>query len=285
MTFELSPELAAKRDRLLDLLRSYGRVAVAFSAGLDSTVVAKAARLACGDRAVAVTSVTPAVPELERQQASELAELIGIRHVFIESGEFQNPNYLRNSFDRCFFCKSELYTEIQRRAVELGVDVIVNGANVDDQGDYRPGMEAAEKFAVRSPLIEAGLTKDEVRQLARHWNLPIWDKPASPCLASRIAYGVEVTPDRVRRVDQAEQFLKQLLGLRELRVRHEANELARVELPREAIPQLFEDGLYRHVAAHLRSLGFKYVTVDLDGFRSGSLNAVVPVESLQKFGV
>jgi len=246
--------------------------------------LAKAAQLACGEKAVAVTSVTPALASGEKEQAEQLARLIGIRHLFVQSAEFENPDYLKNSFDRCYYCKSELYTELKRLAPELGVDVIVNGANVDDQGDYRPGMNAAEEFAVRSPLIEAGLTKAEVRQLARHWELPIWDKPASPCLASRIAYGVEVTPERVRRVDQAEQFLKQQLGLRELRVRHEANELARIEVPLEALPQLLDGELRQRVTEHLRSLGFKYITVDLEGFRSGSLNAVVPVENLQTFG-
>ena len=246
--------------------------------GLDSTVVAKAAQLACGENAIALTSVSPALASGEKEQAEELATLIGISHRCVETGEFDNADYLKNSFDRCYFCKGELYTKLQQICSELGFDVIVNGANVDDQGDYRPGMNAAEEYSVRSPLIEAGLTKADVRELARHWELPIWDKPAAPCLASRIAYGVEVTPERVRRVDEAEQFLRSEFGIRELRVRHEANELARIEVPATEIPRLVADGANRQIAEFLHSIGFKYVALDLDGFRSGSLNAVVPTE-------
>jgi uncharacterized protein len=158
--------------------------------------------------------------------------------------------------------------------------VIVNGANVDDQGDYRPGMQAAREHAVRSPLIEAGLSKVEVRELAREWDLPVWDKPASPCLSSRIAYGVDVTPERVRRVDDAERFLRDELGLCELRVRLEAGELARIEVPLTALPRLVETTARERIVVRLRELGFRYVTLDLEGFRSGSLNAALPVVTL-----
>jgi uncharacterized protein len=297
--------ISEKRDRLLEILRDCGRVAVAFSGGVDSTVVAKAAQVACGANAVAVTAVSPSLASGELDEARRLAELIGIRHVVIETHEFADPGYLRNAGDRCYFCKSELYSQLEQNSriwtLVSGLEaaasanpilkskienlkskiqsppVLVNGANLDDQGDYRPGMHAAREHAVRSPLIEAGFTKADVRELAREWELPVWDKPASPCLSSRIAYGVEVTPERVRRVDAAEQFLREELGLRELRVRLENHELARIEVPLSALPQLAEAGPRERIVARLRDLGFRYVTLDLEGFRSGSLNAALPI--------
>lgn len=268
-------DIERKRDRLLEIVAGYGRVAVAFSAGVDSTVVAMAAQSACGERAVAVTAVSPSLAAGEREQAVELAALIGIRHRVIETQEFSDTNYLKNPPNRCYFCKSELYARLIELAPSLGVDVLANGANLDDRGDYRPGLQAAGEFQVRSPLVEAEFTKADVRELARMWNLPVWDKPASPCLSSRIAYGVEVTPERVRRIDEAEQFLKRALNQRELRVRCEANDLARIELPLEAISQLTSPALRDRVRAELHRLGFRYVTLDLDGFRSGSLNAPI----------
>ncbi len=272
-------DLAEKTEQLLSMLRECGRVAVAFSAGVDSTVVAKAARVACGETAVAVTGVSPSLASGELEEACRLAERIGIRHVVIRTDEFTAAGYQRNAGDRCYFCKTELYSQLEGRAAELGVDVIVNGANLDDRGDYRPGMRAADEHSVRSPLIEAGFTKNDVRELARHWELPVWDKPASPCLSSRIAYGVEVTPERVRRVDAAERFLRDELGIRELRVRLEANDLARIELPLEEVARLANTELRTRVTNHLHALGFRYVTLDLEGFRSGSLNAALPMVS------
>jgi pyridinium-3,5-biscarboxylic acid mononucleotide sulfurtransferase len=276
----LTLELISKRARLLDLLKSCGRVAVAFSGGVDSAVVAKAAYLACGDDALAVTAVSESLASGEQEQATRLANEIGIPHRIIETAEFQDANYLRNASDRCYYCKTELYTRLEDLAPQLGFDVIVNGANLDDRGDYRPGMAAAGEHRVRSPLIEAELTKAEVRALARHWNLPVWDKPATPCLSSRIAYGLEVTPERVRRVDAAERFLRDELWLRELRVRHEAHDLARLEVPVAEISRLTEDSVRRAISRKLHELGFKYVTLDLDGFRSGSLNEALPLVSL-----
>jgi len=272
--------LNSKRESLLEILAGYGRVAVAFSAGIDSTVVAKAAQLACGDAAVAVTADSPSLAEGELDEAKELAALIGIEHRIVKTQEFQSADYLKNPSNRCYFCKTELYTQLEGMSGELGVDVIVNGANLDDRGDHRPGMQAAAEHDVRSPLIEAGLNKADVRDLAQHWNLPTWDKPATPCLSSRIAYGLEVTTERVRRVDRAEQFLRDALSLRELRVRHEPNALARIELPAEALAQLADADLRERITAELKSLGFKFITLDLEGFRSGSMNAVLPIESL-----
>lgn len=270
----------ARRDRLLDTLRDCGRVAVAFSAGVDSTVVAKAAQLACGDKAVAVTAESPSLASGELDQAIELAGQIGIRHRVLQTSEFLDDDYLANPANRCYFCKSELYSLLARMLPELGVDVIVNGANLDDRGDHRPGMQAAAEHSVRSPLIEAGLTKADVRELAQHWGLPIWDKPAMPCLSSRIAYGVAVTPERVRRIDAAEQFLANELGTRELRVRLESGELARIEVPLDLLPRLLEPELRQQTVAELERLGFRCVTIDMAGFRSGNLNALLPVESL-----
>ena len=276
----LNAALDRKRERLLELLSSYGRVAVAFSAGVDSTVVAKAAHLACGTNAVAVTAVSLSLAEGELDEAKELADRIGIRHVVVSTQEFSDSNYLKNPSNRCYFCKSELYSRLTELAPTLGVDVLANGANLDDKGDYRPGMQAAVEFQVRSPLVEAGMTKSDVRELAKFWDLSVWDKPATPCLSSRIAYGVEVTPERVRRIDQAEQFLKQLLDLRELRVRCEANDLARIEIPLDEVTRILAPDLRERVRAELHSLGFRYVTIDLDGFRSGSMNGVISAEQL-----
>lgn len=277
----MNSTLNEKQQKLLDILRSYGRPAVAFSGGVDSALVAKAAALANGEAAVAVTSVSPSLAQGELEIASQVARQIGIRHEIIQTQEFDVPGYQANAGDRCYYCKTELYDEIVDVLPRLNADVICNGANLDDQGDHRPGMRAAQEHQVRSPLIEAGFTKQDVRDLAQLWELPVWDKPAAPCLSSRIAYGVEVTRERVRRVDQAEAFLKSLLQIRELRVRLEQNELARIELPVAAIPQLTNDELRQQVTTQLREFGFKFVTLDLEGFRSGSLNQALPLVSLE----
>jgi uncharacterized protein len=273
------PDLVALRDRLIETLRGYGRVAVAFSGGVDSTVVAQAARIARGDEAVAVTAVSDSLAEGELEEAEALARRIGIRHRVIRTEEFADPNYLRNGIDRCYFCKSELYGRLSGLLGELGVDVIASGANIDDAGDHRPGMRAASEHGVRHPLQECGLGKAAVRALARAWDLPAWDKPATPCLSSRIAYGEDVTPERVRRVDKAEQWLRQR-GFRLLRVRYHKGDLARIEVPVEELPRLAEHGARAELVAAFRALGFKFITLDLEGFRSGSLNAVIPPESL-----
>ncbi len=272
--------LSLKCDALLDILRSGGRVAVAFSGGVDSAVVAMAAHLAGGDRAVAVTAVSPSLASGELENAVALARQIGIRHVVIDTQEFSQTGYIQNAGNRCYFCKTELYTRIEEIAAREPFDMLVNGANADDVGDHRPGMVAATQHQVRSPLLEVGLTKAEVRELALEWGLPVWDKPASPCLSSRIAYGVEVTPERVARIDAAEVWLREQLGIRELRVRLEAHDLARIEVPIAAVGRLVEGDLRQRTSAQFRSLGFRYVTIDLEGFRSGSLNAALPMGDL-----
>jgi len=268
-------------DALIERLRSYGAVAVAYSGGVDSAVVAKAAVLALGDKSVAVTAVSPSLASSELDIARREAILIGIRHVELPTSEFNRPEYRRNAGDRCFFCKDTLYELTASHLSDLGVEVIVNGANTDDLGDHRPGMQAAINHNIRSPLIEAGLNKAAVRQLARFWNLSVAEKPASPCLSSRIAYGVEVTEERVQRVEYAEAFLKAVTGIQELRVRHEANELARIEVPIDQISNLLEPTLRTQITTKFHSLGFRFVTIDLDGFRSGSLNSVLPLVELR----
>jgi uncharacterized protein len=277
-----TPELASKRDRLLDILRSLDRVVVAFSGGIDSTVVAQAAQLALGERAIAVTADSPSVPRAELADARRLAQQIGIRHQIVRTEEFEDPDYVRNDGTRCYFCKSELYGQIETLLPELGATVICSGANLDDQGDYRPGLTAAAEHSVRHPLQEAGCTKADVRALALAWGLPTWDKPASPCLSSRLAPGVEVTRERTARVEAAEVYLRSL-GIRECRVRLHEGELARIEVPLAELARLADPAVREGLVRRLRELGFRFVTLDLEGFRSGSLNSLVSLESKRLF--
>jgi len=267
-------DLSAKRDKLIEQLGGYGSCAVAFSAGIDSTVVAKAAQLALGNRAVAVTGTSASLATGELDEAVRLARLIGIRHEIINTDEFSKPEYLANAPDRCYHCKTELYTQIEGMADRLGVAMIANGANLDDLGDYRPGMRAAGEHRVASPLADCGFHKADVRALAQEWKLPIWDKPATPCLSSRVAYGEAVTPERLAMIDAAEHFLRES-GLRTVRVRYHKGDVARLEVPAEALAALCEPARREPLVARLKELGFKYVTLDLEGFRSGSLNALV----------
>lgn len=282
MASVLSPDLLAKRDRLLEVLRGLGRVVVAFSGGIDSTVVARAAHEALGDRAVAVTADSASVPRREIREAGELAAHIGIRHLVVATEEFANADYVRNDGTRCYFCKSELYGRIETMLPDLGPAVVCSGANLDDEGDYRPGLRAAAEHGVYHPLQEAGFSKADVRALALHWGLPTWDKPASPCLSSRLAPGVAVTRERTARVEAAEEYLRGL-GFRECRVRLHEGELARVEVPAEGLARLADPAVREGLARRLRELGFRYVTLDLEGFRSGSLNELVSLEKKKLF--
>ena len=275
--FALTPELVAKRDKLLGILADLPGVAVAFSGGIDSTVVARAAALVLGEKAVAVTADSPSVPRSELSAAIDLAVVIGIRHVVVPTSEFDNPDYLKNDGTRCYYCKSELYSRVEAILPELGVPVLASGANLDDQGDYRPGLMAAAEHAVRHPLQEAGFTKADVRAIARHWGLPTWDKPAAPCLSSRLAPGLAVTPERTRRVEDAEAYLRGL-GLRDCRVRYHEGDLARVEVSLADVAKLAAEPTRGELTREFHRLGFKFVTLDLDGFRSGSLNDLVPLE-------
>ena len=277
---ELSTELKAKRDQLLELLGSLGSVAVAFSGGLDSTVLAKAAQVALGDRAVAVTGVSASMAAGEFEECQQLARQIGIRHEVLRTDELSNPEYQKNDANRCYHCKTELFVQVEQLCQRLGVAVVADGSNRDDHGEHRPGMRAARERKVRSPLAEVGLTKPEIRQLARAWDLPTWDKPATPCLSSRIAYGETVTPERLAMVDQAERFLRQR-GFQPLRVRYHKGDLARIEVSLGALPRFVAPEFRGELVERLKSLGFKYIAIDLEGFRSGSLNQILPAESLQ----
>lgn len=281
-TTPLTPAQLAQRERLLDILRGFGSAAVAFSGGIDSTVVAQAGFLALGERVIAVTADSPSVARSELEDARRLAQHIGIRHRIVATEEFANPAYLRNDGARCYFCKSELYERIETLLPELGVAVICSGANLDDQGDYRPGLKAAAEHAVRHPLQEAGCTKADVRALARSWDLPTWDKPASPCLSSRLAPGVAVTRERTARIEAAEACLRSL-GYRECRVRLHEGELARIEVPLAELPRLADPDVREALARRFRELGFQFVTLDLEGFRSGSLNTLVSLERRSQF--
>ncbi len=276
-------DVRAKCERLLGALADLPGVAVALSGGVDSSVVAKAAVLALGERAVAVTADSPSVPRAELEQAARLAAAIGIRHVVVRTNEFDDPNYLRNGGDRCYFCKSELYSRVVQILPTLGVGVVCSGANLDDLGDYRPGLTAAAEQGVRHPLQEAGFTKADVRAAAKLWGLPVWDKPASPCLSSRLAPGLAVTPERTGRVESAEAYLKSL-GVRDCRVRYHEGDLARVELPTDEIERFLAADVRGPLTAKLKALGFKFVTIDLEGFRSGSLNELVSLEVRKRYG-
>lgn len=271
-----------KREHLLGILRSMESVAVAFSGGVDSAVVAQAAVLALREKSVAVTAHSPSVAQRERDDADKIARQIGIRHVVIVTNEFSNPAYLQNDGSRCFHCKTELYDEILAHASELNVKHIVSGANLDDQGDYRPGLLAAAQHQVRHPLQEAQLNKMEVRELARHWGLPIWDKPASPCLSSRLVPGLAVTPERTHRIEAAESYMR-TLGLNEFRVRLHEGELARIEVQPEAIAWLSDPIRREALNQTFLNLGFRFVTLDLIGFRTGSMNDLIPLETRRRF--
>jgi pyridinium-3,5-biscarboxylic acid mononucleotide sulfurtransferase len=281
-SLNLPKTLAEKCERLLHLLTECGTCAVAFSGGVDSAVVVRAARIALGDNAIAVTGTSDALADGELEDARKLAKQIGIRHVVVPTEEFANPDYVANQWDRCYHCKTELYSQLGRLKERLGVNVVVNGANADDLGDYRPGMRAADEHGVRSPLAECGFTKEEVRELAAAWDLPVADKPATPCLSSRVAYGLEVTPERLARIDGAEQFLR-ALGFHELRVRLHADDLARIEVPIDEIAALCEPEIRRSVVEEFEQLGFKFITLDLAGFRSGGFTKLVPSEMVRRF--
>ena len=273
------PELDKYRHDLLQAIRSYGSCAVAFSGGVDSAVVAKAAQLAIGDRALAVTGTSDSLAAGELDLAHNLAAQIGIRHVIVSTDEFADPQYTRNHSDRCFHCKTELYTQMSGRLAEWRVAVICNGANADDLHDFRPGMVAAQQHQVRSPLAACGIGKETVRQLALGWELPVWDKPAMPCLSSRVAYGEEVTPERLKMIDAAETYLRSF-GFANVRVRYHTGDMARIELPLDTLSRIVENELRERMIEAFKEIGFRYITLDVEGFRSGSLNSLVSIDGL-----
>jgi uncharacterized protein len=266
----------AKYARLVALLRDMGSVVVAFSGGVDSTLLARAAGDALGERALLVTADSETYPEAELEEARRLAALIGLRHLVVRTDELANPEYARNGANRCFFCKEELFGQLAPIAEREGIGTLVYGANVDDLGDHRPGMKSAAARGVRAPLIEAELGKQEIRDLSRELGLPTWDKPSFACLSSRFQYGDRITAEKLRQVDAAESFVRSL-GFRQLRVRHH-DRLARLEIPLDEIPRLWQEGRHEAIVARFRELGYLYVAVDLGGFQSGSANLLLSLK-------
>ncbi len=262
--------LDQKERALHDYLKSLGSVIVAFSGGVDSAYVAYAAAQVLGDRALAVTAVSPSYPAAHKEDALKFVQQFGLRHLFINTDEMEDPRYRSNPANRCYYCKTELYGKLGPLAKERGFAAICDGVNVDDLGDFRPGRQAAKDVGVRSPLVECGITKVEVRELSRRAGLPTWDKPASACLSSRIPYGMEVTVEKLNLIEKGEDLLRGL-GFKVFRVRHHGD-IVRLEFGQEDLPRALAVEVAAHLAREFKALGFKYVTLDLEGYRTGALN-------------
>lgn len=279
----LKPALQQKQERLFSLLSGMGKVLVAYSGGTDSAYLAWAAHRVLGDDATAVTADSASIPESHKRDAVEFVQQYGIPHRMIETREFENPEYTKNDANRCFHCKDELFERMNDLGDDLGVTTIAYGVNKDDTGDFRPGHRAAKKHEVRAPLLEADLAKSEIRALSRDAGLPTWDRPAAACLSSRIPYGTTVTPERIKLVERAEEALAGL-GFRVFRVRYHG-ELARIEIGKDELGRALTLGMAETLQRVFTELGFQYVTLDLAGYRQGSLNEALPPETTEAFRI
>jgi pyridinium-3,5-biscarboxylic acid mononucleotide sulfurtransferase len=272
------PEFEAKRQRLYELLRQSGRVLVAYSGGVDSAYLAYAAHEAIGEQMLAVIADSPSLARVQLRDALAFADEQRIPLHTIVTDEMQNPDYVKNDSMRCFHCKDELFTVMEQFRDERGYTTVAYGVNVDDQGDWRPGQQAAKRHGVSAPLLEAGLTKSDIRALAVAAGLRVWDKPASACLSSRIEYGRPVTREALEQIERGEEILREL-GLRQYRVRHHGD-IVRIEIAREELPSVLKLEVFESLTREFKALGFKFVTLDLEGFRSGSMNALLSIDTL-----
>jgi len=266
-------DLESKQTRLEQQLGTLPSLIVAYSGGVDSAYLAYAAHKAMGERMVAVTALSASYSARDRSEAEKCVARFHFPHEFIETDELANASYRANNADRCFFCKDELFAKLDDLAARRGIAAVAYGINKDDMGDWRPGQQAAREHKVLTPLLDAGMTKADIRELSRRVDLPVWDRPASACLSSRIAYGIEVTPERLAVVEKGEEALREL-GFRQFRVRFH-DELARIEISPEEMPLALDPAMARKFVEIFKALGFKFVTLDLEGFRSGSMNSLL----------